>query len=148
MLSLASSSCAASAGVPSLPAAFKRGAILKEMSSERTGPSVKRLATQSASIPFRFLDVITSSPALTSILFTPLSSITSATVPRATRSRKCLRFGIFSFCHILSSTSLRLRAIIKKKATPAPDIFMLLNVQSACAGLIIAFALGKILPTW
>ena len=143
LLSRHASSRAAISGFPSLPAALSRGASRKEMSSEvTTVPSVMPACWQRAQTPGLFLAEITSRPALTNILFTPTRSITSATVPRATRSRYFFKFGTFCLSQKPFSTILRRTAMARKKTTPTPDNPLNGKSHPFCFGLIIASACG------
>ena len=85
--SRASSSSTPRSGTPSRPQALMRGASLKLMSSACTGTACRSHCSQRESTPGRVFADNTSSPARTSTRFTSTSGTTSATVPRATRSR-------------------------------------------------------------
>ena len=132
------SSCTDSSASAMRPAALSRGARRKPIMLAATGPSGMPHRFLRALMPGRHPWAIISSPLRTKIRFSSSIGTISAMVPRATRSRYCLRLGSWLFCQSRLSRSFVRSAITRLNATPTPASPLKGNGQSSCLGFIMA----------
>ncbi len=114
-----------------LPAAFKWGTIIYAILSEFISPASKPVSSINILSPILLPLLITLSPYLTIVRFSPIKGTMSPMVAIATRSSTLFKSDL-----VIAGLVLRSKAWANLNATPHPDSSFCGYVQSICLGLI------------